>query len=161
MGAEVGPPRPNGLCDNTQALIHVPAASPQDVNAGMGRSFAAWKPVSPEYLDDVGDTRHRDWPGWRGRRHTDASGRNDIASAKIACDARNVYFYVHTQAKMTPHTNPNWTQLLIDADRNPKTGWNGYDYVANSRALNASATALKRLSDGKVWPVRYEAVGNE
>src|SRR6185437_124281 len=68
---------------------------------------------------------------------------------------------VHTQAKLTPYSDPNWMQLLIDSDQNASTGWNGYDYVINNKVLNANTTTLKRLSDGKTWPVKYRAVGQE
>ncbi len=121
----------------------------------------AWKSVTPSYLDAVGDTTHRDWPGWGGHHYVDASGRNDIAEARVACDAQNVYFYVRTQADLTPHTGHNWMQLLIDADRNPKTGWNGYDFQVNGRVLSATRTTLKRLRDGKTWAVSYRAAGRE
>jgi len=120
-----------------------------------------WKTITPEYLDAAGDATHRDWPGWGGKQYTDNSGRNDMAAAKVACDAKNIYFYVRVQNALTPFTGPNWMQLLIDADENPRTGWNGYDYVVNSRVTNRSMTTLKRLSDGKVWPVHYRAAGSE
>jgi len=124
-------------------------------------SFTAWNGIEPTYWDAVGDTGHRDHAGWGKLHYKDTSGRNDIVSAKVACDAKNVYFYVRTQDALTPHTDPNWMQLLIDADLNPKTGWNGYDFVVNSQFLNARMTTLKRLSNGKTWPVPYHAVGNE
>ena len=82
-------------------------------------------------------------------------------SAKVACDAKNIYFYVRTQDALTPHTASNWMQLLIDADLNPKTGWNGYDFVVNSRVISATTTTLKRLPDGRTWPVHYRAAGSE
>ena len=52
-------------------------------------------------------------------------------------------------------------QLLIDADQNPATGWNGYDFIVNSPVLSARQTTLKRFSDGKTWPLAYRAIGNE
>ena len=125
------------------------------------RSVSAWNGVEPTFRDAAGDTGHRDHDGWGKLHYTDTSGRNDITSAKVACDAKNIYFYVQTQDALTPRTDPNWMQLLIDADRNPNTGWNGYDFVVNSRVINGSTTTLKRLSDGRTWPIRYRAVGHE
>ena len=122
--------------------------------------FAAWSRIPAQYLDAIGDTSHRDWDGWRGHHYTNATGRNDIVSARVACDKNNIYFYVQTQAPLTSYTDPNWMQLLIDADQNPKTGWNGYDYVVNNQVLDANTTTLKRLSDGKTWVIRYRAVGS-
>lgn len=123
-------------------------------------SFSVWDNVQPTYLDAVGDTEHRNHDGWGKLHYMDTSGRNDITSAKVACDAKNVYFYVHTQDALTPHTDKEWMQLLIDADLNPRTGWNGYDFAVSSRASTTSLTTLRRLSDGKTWPVHYHAAGN-
>ncbi len=127
----------------------------------LNGAFSQWAQVQPHYLDAIGDTQHRDWPGWANAQYTNATGRNDITSAKVACDAKNIAFYVHTNAPLTPHTDPHWMQLLIDADQNPKTGWHGYDFVVNSPVLNATTTTLKRLSNGKTWPVNYRAVGHD
>ena len=127
----------------------------------LNSAFTAWNSVKPTYLDAIGDTLHRNHDGWGKRHYSDTSGRNDIIRAKVACDAKNMYFYVQTQAPLTAYTDPNWMQLLIDADCNPKTGWNGYDFVVNSRVLDGRTTMLKRLSDGKTWPIRYRVVGNQ
>jgi hypothetical protein len=35
--------------------------------------------------------------------------------------------------------------LFIDADQNKETGWEGYDYVINSRVLDEKNTTLIRL----------------
>jgi len=125
------------------------------------RSLAAWGGVQPVYLDAAGDTGHRDHAGWGKLHYSDTSGRNDITSARVACDAKNVYFCVHTRAAPTSPTGKDWMQLLIDADLDPKTGWNGYDFVVNCRVISGTLTTLKRLSDGKSWLVRYRAAGNE
>ena len=127
----------------------------------VGSSFSAWSRVAPEYRAALGGTLHRDWPGWGQLHYTNTTGRNDIGVAKIACDAENVSFYVRTRAPLTPFTDQNWMQLLIDADQNSKTGWNGYDFVVNSRVLGPHTTTLKRLSNGKEWTVKYRAVGNQ
>ncbi len=124
-------------------------------------SFAVWNKVGPEFRDSVGDTAHRDWDGWKGYHYTDASGRNDIVAAKVACDAKNIAFYVRTAKPLTAFTGSHWMQLLIDADQNPNTGWNGYDFVVNSPVVSANATTVKRFSDGKTWRVPYRAAGNE
>jgi hypothetical protein len=124
------------------------------------KRMADWQAVFPVY-DASGAVPPRDWPGWGGRHYVDNSGRNAIRTAKVACDAKNIYFYVRTAGALTPFTGKNWMQLLIDADQNPRTGWNGYDYVVNSRVLSATRTTLKRLPDGKVWAVPYTMHGSE
>ncbi len=116
--------------------------------------LADWQAVFPVY-DASGTGPPRDWPGWGGRHYVDNTGRNAMRNAKVSCDAKNIYFYVRTQSSLTPFTGKNWMQLLIDTDQNQRTGWNGYDYVVNSRVLSATRTTLKRFSDGKVWAVPY------
>ena len=43
----------------------------------------------------------------------------------------NVYFYARTRDAITPSTDPNWMLLLLDANHNPKTGWEGFDFIVN------------------------------
>ncbi|BDI34552.1 hypothetical protein CCAX7_66030 [Capsulimonas corticalis] len=164
-------PMKGGYADNyymqlAENIRKFKGAAPQPIAHGSKTisapgAFAAWRDVQPRFLDAVGDTTHRDSDGWGAHHYTDTSGRNDITSAKVACDAKNIAFYVHTRAALTPYTGKNWMQLLIDADSNPKTGWNGYDFVVNSRVLSPGKTTLKRLSDSKTWTVPYRAAGNE
>jgi hypothetical protein len=123
--------------------------------------FTAWKDVEPSYRAPASYTMHRDWLGWGGLRYVDATGRNDIVEAKVACDEDTIYFYARTQDKLTPSTDPKWMQLLIDADRDPKTGWNGYDYIVNEKAGDRGTTTLRRFSDGQTWEVKYRAADNE
>jgi hypothetical protein len=51
--------------------------------------------------------------------------------------------------------------LLIDIDRDPKTGWKGYDYEVNGRVLDGSTTTIKRLPGGHASSVRYFKAGQE
>ena len=98
--------------------------------------FDDWAGVEVEYRDTVGDTVHRDYDGYGGLHYTNNTGRNDIITSKVAVDRDNVYFYVETNEALTPHTDTNWMLLLIDADRNPDTGWCGYDYLINQRVID-------------------------
>jgi hypothetical protein len=123
--------------------------------------------VRPEYRDTIGDTAHRNWRGWgqggttaRGH-YTNTTGRNDITTAKVTCDQRNVYLYVKTRGPITPHTDLNWMLLLIDSDQNPATGWHGYDYVVNTQVLSPTVTTLRRISDGKLTRIPYRVHGSE
>jgi hypothetical protein len=108
--------------------------------------FADWRQVDLEYRDTVGDTFHRDYPGYGGLRYTNDSGRNDIVTSKVAVDGKTVYFYVETREPLTPHTDANWMLLLIDADQNHGTGWYGYDYLVNGSVLGETTTTLKRYA---------------
>ena len=124
-----------------------------------------WQTVSPEYRDAVGDTVHRNHPGWGKLHYVNATGRNDIVAAKVEYDARNVYFYVGTHAKLSPRTDPNWMLLYINADADAGTGWLGYDFVVN-RQVGAGKTSLEKNEGGEykwqpVGNVRYVMRGSE
>ena len=54
--------------------------------------FADWEAVTVEYRDTIGDTFHRDYPGYGGLHYTNRSGRNDIVTCKVAVDAEQVCF---------------------------------------------------------------------
>ena len=96
--------------------------------------------------------------------YTNTSGRNDITLLKAARDAANMYFYAKTRQPLTPRTDPNWMWLLIDADQNAKTGWEGYDFILN-RTLDGQTTWLEKNAGGwkweKVTKVKLVTQGNE
>jgi hypothetical protein len=79
---------------------------------------------------------------------------------KAAFDSKNIYFYAETRETITPSSDPNWMMLFIDADQNKETGWEGYDYVVNSRVKDAKSTTLTSLekdgSFGKSVSVSYK-----
>ena len=141
----------------------VPPVTPRTIP--LGGDFSAWLGVEPEYRDAAGDTAHRNTPGWGKLRYVNATGRNDIVSAKVSYDAKNVYFYVRTASKMTPHTDPDWMLLYLNVDGDARTGWLGYDFVVN-RHVGAATTILERNVGGKyAWQpaakVQYRVSGNE
>ena len=82
----------------------------------------------------------------------------------MARDAKNVYFYVRTLQQLTPRTDSNWMWLLIDADLNPKIGWEGYDFILN-RTLDGNHTWLEKNAGGWKWEriakVAFEVKGAE
>ncbi len=129
-------------------------------------SFEDWAGIEVEYRDTIGDTFHRDYDGYGGLHYTNNTGRNDIITSKVAVDRDNIYFYVETKDALTPHSDTNWMLLLIDADRDPNTGWYGYDYLINQRVPDAKTTTIKRYvggaSDGK-WVeaarLKYRSAG--
>jgi hypothetical protein len=92
--------------------------------------FDDWRSVRPEYRDWIGDTEHRNSQGWgESGPYVNDTGRNDFARLKVAYDRKNVYFYAETKAPITSSTDPNWMLLFIDADCDPATGRNGYDFL--------------------------------
>jgi hypothetical protein len=129
--------------------------------------FADWKTVKVEYRDARGDTAHRDYDGYGGLHYVEDSGRNDIVTAKVAVDPKYVYFYAETAEALTSSKGKNWMLLLIDADRNPKTGWAGYDYVVNYSVTDETHTTLMRYVTSatggswvKVADLDYRYAGN-
>ena len=119
-------------------------------------NFQDWDAVTPEYRDTVGDTAHRDYKGYGQLHYTDQSGRNDIITAKVAVDEAFLYFYVAANEPLSPHTDPNWMLLLIDADQRADTGWFGYDYLINKSVEDEKHTTIARYTQedsGGAWTV--------
>lgn len=128
----------------------------------MAGPFAQWSDVAPEFRDHLGETLPRDFDGSAGLHYTNRTGRNDLATCKVARDAENVYFYVHTRAPMTPHTDPHWMWLLLDADCNPATGEHGFDYAVNRTVADSGTTWLEKHENGgwtKVARLTYRVEG--
>lgn len=127
--------------------------------------FSQWSPVLPEYRHAVGANINRDWPGWGKEYYREDSVRNNIVAAKVACDQKNVCFYVRTESPLSSPDSPNWMQLLIDSDQNPMTGWHGYDLLINrQRSAHNTRASVERWISGK-WsfvgsaPIKF--AGNE
>ncbi len=128
--------------------------------------FSDWKDVQPEYRDFVGDTEHRNSPGYSGvYTYVNNTGRNDFVRLKVARDNDNVYFYVETSEDITARTDPNWMLLFIDSDRGAATGWHGYDYLVNHPPVDATTTTVKSTSGGWNWTqvgtAAYRVAGNQ
>lgn len=128
----------------------IPSASgPNDIT--IDGDFSDWSTVTPEFRDTIGDVTHRDHLGYGGTRYINATGRNDIVAAKVSYSIEHIMFYVKTAAPMTPHADPNWMLLLVDADQDASTGWLGYDFVLNEEVRDARMTTLKRWTDDGQW----------
>ncbi|WP_423128726.1 hypothetical protein [Gaoshiqia sp. Z1-71] len=106
--------------------------------------FGEWKKIRNEFRDTRGDIFHRDAIGYAGIHYVNSSGRNDLITAKVAVDKKNIGFYAETSDKLTSHDGNNWMLLLIDADNNPETGWHGYDFLINKNVKDEKTTTLMR-----------------
>jgi len=126
-------------------------------------SFADWECVVPEYRDALADTLHRHHKGYGSLFYTNNTGRNDFVVAKAAYDSKHLFFYVRTLNKITPRTDPHWMLLFLDADQEPRTGWNGYDYLLNLEIRSDTRTLVKRWT-GAGWETcgkaRFRVSGN-
>ncbi len=112
--------------------------------------FDDWAGVAPEFRDTIGDVTHRNHGGYGARVYTNATGRNDFVIAKAAYDEKQLYFFAQTRERITPHTDPNWMLLLLDADQDAATGWLGYDYLVNLEVKSDSTTTVKAWR-GERW----------
>ncbi len=119
-------------------------------NISIDNEYGDWEQVPFEFRDAIGDTRYRDHNGYGGLHYTNTTGRNDIMCSKVAYDKDSLYFYVKTVRNLTSHDDSNWMLLLIDADRNKETGWEGYDYIINKGVISSTQTTLKKWT-GASW----------
>jgi hypothetical protein len=113
-------------------------------------TFDQWKSLGPEYRDAVGDIERRDHPGWGAEHYVNTTGRNDIVAAKVACDAKNVYFYVQSKAPLTSSTDPNWMLLFLSFPGSKSSSWLGYRYVVD-RQPKQGTTSIEVNVGGYRW----------
>jgi hypothetical protein len=128
--------------------------------------FGQWNKALAVYFDHTGDTEHRNSAGQgQAGPYVNNTGRNDLVIMKAAYDSKNICFYAETRASLTPCTDPNWMMLFIDADQNKETGWEGYDYVINSRVVDSKNTTLISLakdgSFGKIVSIPCQVKDNK
>ncbi len=56
--------------------------------------FTDWGKADVEYRDTIGDTIHRDYPGYGGLHYRNDSGRNDLVTCKVAVDPQPEMVYL-------------------------------------------------------------------
>ena len=132
-----------------------------DVTGG----FSQWSKVETTYRDFTGGAFRRDAVGIGGTRLTDTSGRNAFVYAKAAQDAEDLYFYVQTEDDITPFdSDGTWMQLYLDLDGKKESGRNGYEYIVNAKAADATQTTVVKTENGgttEVGRVSYRVSGNQ
>ncbi len=142
----------------------LPKASPPKT-IRLTKDFDQWRDVGPEFTDAVGETIPRDCHGAAGLNYTNNTGRNDLTAFKVARDRKNIYFYARTREPITVPAGSNWMCLLIDADKNSSTGWEGYDFIVNQTLDGEGKTWLEKNVGSwnwkKVAPVTFRVKGNE
>jgi hypothetical protein len=142
--------------------VRAPAAASGPATIAIDGDFSDWANVLPEYRDDIGDPAHRDHPGWNNvAQYVNLSGRNDFVAAKVARDARNLYFYVRTKDPITPTTGTNWMWLLLNVKGASGTNWHGYNFIVNRTVPGV----LEKSAGGWNWrragSVRHKVKGCE
>lgn len=119
--------------------------------------FSQWGGVGPEFLDDIGDTAHRNHPGFGDTpAYVNTTGRNDFDAMKVARDATHLYFFARCRGPLSPGDGADWMVLLIDADANPKTGWEGFDFQVNRARREGGFATIERRS-GNRWVLSGQA----
>lgn len=116
----------------------------------IGTDDPKWESV-PTYLDFTNDCLDRNYQAMAGRdRYTDTSGRNDIASVKVARDKTYLYFRIETVEDITPHTegDTGWMNLWIRT-QNAKNSYMGYNYVIG-RSVSEGHTDIYRANASSV-----------
>lgn len=103
----------------------------------------------PEYFSHKGTAANRDYNGLGSCKYVNKTGVNDFVLAKYAYDDINVYFYVKCAENIiTGHDNA--MTLLIDADRDKNTGWEGYDFkIIAGKCFNILNGSLKYCGEIK------------
>ena len=144
-----------GLVRRYKGSRKLPLVSARTIH--LNGSFRQWDPVGPEYRDDVGDTAHRDWPGWGQLRYRDNSGRNDLVLAKVARDQQNLYFYIRCHAPITPNNDPDWMRLYLNVDGDACTGWFGYDFAINRHPGSGVTSVERNIGNSPQWSKVGEA----
>ncbi len=139
------------------------ASTPTSID--ISGDFAQWKNIAPEFTHEAGLTLPRDNDGVGRLRYENHTGRNAFESFKVVRDARNIYFYARTRAPISPRTDINWMWLLIDIDANPKTGWEGYDFIVDRKIDPDGSAWLEKNAGGWKWEkiakIVLRGVGNE
>ena len=93
--------------------------------------MADWSDVHPDYISHKGTAAHRDYKGYEGYVYKNNTGRNDIVLCKMCYDDENIYAYAECSCDINKDGS-NVMQLLIDADRDKSTGWEGYDFILDT-----------------------------
>lgn len=129
----------------------------EEITVSVDGKMDEWEKVTPVYNSPRGNTLHRSHPGWAGIEFSNTTGRNDFTSSRVARDSENIYFLIETAKEITPNSDPGWMWLLIDIDRNRKTGWEGYDFILNRESPTESAITVEVNKGGWEWEKRGEA----
>jgi hypothetical protein len=100
-------------------------------------------PASKVWKDDVGDTFHRNHPGYASAGpYINNWGRNDIVECSVNEEGSNLVFSAETAAPLTKEIDSTWMNLLI---RNPEPAgdsWEGFQFRV--RPENGTSAAFEQ-----------------
>lgn len=140
------------LVSNTRKFKGVsPSVSPSPPQTMViDGEFGEWLEVEPEFRDHRDHKSPRDHRGWGSTWYKNNSARNDIVASKVSRDGEYLYFFVETGEDISTPSD-KWMMLLIDVDRDKKTGWEGYDFVVNRKAPHDGKAILERNAGRWKW----------
>jgi hypothetical protein len=133
----------------------------------LNGSFSQWNTISSSYHDHAFDTESRNslGEGLAAGPYINTTGRNDFINFKVTYDANFLYFYAQTREEISKESEKNWMLLYIDADQNKNTGWEGYDFVINTKVIDKKTSTIASLNkDGTVAnyiKINYKKDGNQ
>lgn len=121
----------------------------------VGGDVSQWESVTPEYLNYEGIDRDSK-SGYKNPEtgkvweyKTESSSR--VVYSKVARDDNNIYFMAKTKEGKSVAS----TALYINSDRNPATGFSGYDIAIGK---NGDSTVYKLAQDGTAETINNAAV---
>ncbi len=155
----------NLLCDFIRKYKGV---RPTPVASGMKTidikgDVSQWDNVGPLFLNAY-QNYERDTYGYSlpgegfTQRVYKTTVNNAIKSAKVSFDKDKFYFLVICEEDIKEHDN-NFLNLLINADREYSTGWEGYDYAVNLMGKGI-LSAYKNGAFEKTGEISYNIKGN-
>jgi len=109
--------------------------------------LSVWEQVTPDFRSERGTQAVRDWDGFAGYHYVNRSGRNNIIQAKVARDARYLWFYVRTADAICDPGGEGRMSLYLQTGSS--SGWWGFDYLINRGAIGDGKTAVLRHSGGE------------
>ena len=136
----------------------------KSLNIDVKADFSQWDKVEWYYQDYVDDTNPRDAIGYGNIHYIDNTGRNDIATIKIAHDEKCLYVYVQTVNEIIGMGEEHCLSTFISTGNNENTTWNGYDFVINRVPALVDRLIVEQYTENgwsKVGEVAYLMEGNE
>lgn len=113
-------------------------------------NFTDWKSEYQTFKDHSDYESPRKSMGYGSLTYQNESLVNDILISKVTSDKNNFYFYVQTKNEMDMNKAQSM-MLLIDSDRNVKSGWSGYDIIINRKTMANDKAVLERHLQNFDW----------
>ena len=142
------------FCRKYKGVRPAPTAS-EEITIDIMGDVSQWDSVSPEFLNFKGEDRVGGKDAFPDNRTGEIKTynievANRVISSKAARDSEFLYFYAKTDEDTVYEDTA--LQLLINADRNIATGFDGYDYI-----LGRKIGIVEKISNNST--ICYEEIG--